>query len=331
MKKFAILTALALLIVAVAPMGVTAQENPGWCADTDIIFFPGGPAGGPFASVVYNGALRAEADLGANVEYVWSDWDPEKMVTGLSEAIATGPDGIAVMGHPGVDAYQALVDQAQADGIVVTSQNVTLDELEAAYKANGFGYVGAENYSAGYNLGNEIINRFELGDGDQAMVWGLLSLPGRGQRTQGVIDALEENGVTVDYIEIDRQTDTEAAAGIPTFTGYVSANPDVDLVVTDHGALTATHQAYLDAAGLNPDDIIMAGFDLAPATVEGIRSGATDLVIDQQQWLQGYLPILQICLSVNYGFSGLHVDTGSGFAHADNIEQLAALVDQQIR
>ncbi|MEO0565587.1 MAG: substrate-binding domain-containing protein, partial [Chloroflexota bacterium] len=314
MKKLAVFAILALLIVAVIPMTATAQEEPGWCSDTDIVFFPGGPAGGPFASVVYNGALRAEADLGANVEYVWSNWDPEMMVTGLSEAIATNPDGIAIMGHPGVAAYQALVDEARAQGIVVTSQNVTLDELEAAYKAAGFGYVGAENYSAGNNLGNEIINRFELGDGNTAMVWGLLSQPGRGERTQGVIDALEGAGIAVDYIEIDSATNTEAAAGIPTFTGYVSANPNVDLIVTDHGALTATHAAYLDAAGLSGDDIIMAGFDLAPATVEGIRTGATDLVIDQQQWLQGYIPILQVCLSANYGFSGMNIDTGSGFA-----------------
>jgi simple sugar transport system substrate-binding protein len=47
--------------------------------------------------------------------------------------------------------------------------------------------------------------------------------------------------------------------------------------------------------------------------------------------LQGYLPILQICLTHNYAFTGLHIDTGAGFAHADNVELLADLVDQQIR
>ncbi|MBE0690920.1 MAG: substrate-binding domain-containing protein, partial [Anaerolineae bacterium] len=302
-----------------------------WCSGVDIVFFPGGPPGGPFATVVYNGALRAAADLGANVQYIWSNWDPERMITGFSEAAATSPDGIAVMGHPGEDAFEALVADAEARGIVVTSQNTSLDRIEAQYKSNGFGYVGANNYSAGYSLGREAVMRFELGEGDQALVWGLLSLPSRGQRTQGVIDALEEAGMVVDYLEIDRATDAEAAAGIPTFTGYVSANPDVKLIVTDHGALTATQQAYLEAAGKGPDDIFMAGFDLSPATVEAIRGGWTDLVIDQQQWLQGYLPILQICLTVKYGFSGMNIDTGSGFAYKDNIEALAALVEQQIR
>jgi len=310
---------------------VLAQDAEAWCADTDIVFFPGGPPGGPFAQVVFNGAQRAETDLGPNVEYVWSDWDPEMMITQFAEVIATNPDGIAIMGHPGTAAYESLVEQARDQGIIVTSQNVTLDELESRFKGSGFGYVGAENYSAGFAVGQEAINRFGFGEGNTAMVWGLLSQPGRGERTQGVIDALEQAGVTVDYIEIDSATNTDAAAGIPTFTGYVSANPDVDLIVTDHGALTATQQAYLEAAGMGPDDITMVGFDLASATVEAIRNGWTDLVIDQQQWLQGYLPILQICLSSNFGFSGLHIDTGSGFAHAENIEQLADLVDDGIR
>jgi simple sugar transport system substrate-binding protein len=311
--------------------GAAPAQDGKWCAGTDIVFFPGGSPGGPFATVVYNGAVAAAADLGANVEYVWSDWNPEKMVTQFAEAAATQPDGIAIMGHPGDDAFQAVVEDARDEGIIVTSQNTTLPVLEAKYSSTGFGYVGAELYSAGYALGAESVARFGLGAGDRAMVWGLLAQAGRGQRTQGVIDALEEAGVTVDYLEIDDATNADASAGTPTFVGYVSANPDVKLVVTDHGALTATLQTYMEAAGLGPDDVNGAGFDLSAATVEAIRGGWTDLVIDQQQWLQGYLPILQICLTNNYAFTGLHVDTGAGFAHADNIELLVELVEQQIR
>jgi simple sugar transport system substrate-binding protein len=302
-----------------------------WCAGTKIIFFPGGPPGGPFATVVYNGAVAAAADLGADVEYVWSDWNMEKMVTQFVEAAATKPDGIAIMGHPGDDAFGPVVADAETQGIIVTSQNTTLPELEEMYKTNGFGYVGAELYSAGYALGAEAASRFGLGDGDKAMVWGLLAQPGRGERTRGVIDALEEAGMTVDYLEIDDTTNAEASAGTPTFVGYVSANPDVRLVVTDHGALTGSLETYLTSAGLGPDDVYAAGFDLNSATVEAIRGGWTDLVIDQQQWLQGYLPILQICLTHNYLFTGLHIDTGAGFAHKDNVELLADLVGQQIR
>ena len=301
------------------------------CEGVDIVFFPGGPPGGPFGTIVYNGALAAAEDLGANVEYVWSDWDPEKMVRQFQEAAATNPDGIAVMGHPGDDAFETVIDDARANGIIVTSQNTTLDRLEERYKGEGFGYVGQELYASGYSLGMEAFKRSGLQAGDQAMVWGLVSQPTRGLRTQGVIDALEESGMVVDYIEIDSTTNADAAAGTPTFTGYVSSNPDVKMIVTDHGALTATFETYLKAAGMGPDDIYAAGFDLSSATLEAIRGDWTDLVLDQQPFLQGYLPIVQICMSKLYGFSGLHIDTGSGFAHKDNVEQLAPLVEAQIR
>jgi simple sugar transport system substrate-binding protein len=302
-----------------------------WCSGTKIVFFPGGSPGGTFATVVYNGAVAAAADLGADVEYVWSDWNPEKMVTQFAEAAATKPDGIAIMGHPGDAAFSAVVADAEAQGIIVTSQNTTLPELEAQYKTAGFGYVGAELYTAGYSLGAEAARRFGLGAGDKAMVWGLLAQAGRGERTKGVIDALEDVGMTVDYLEIDDACNADSSACTPTFVGYVSANPDVKLVVTDHGQLTSSLETYLTTAGLGPDDIYAAGFDLSAPTVEAIRGGWTDLVIDQQQWLQGYLPILQICLTHNYLFTGLHTDTGAGFAHKDNVELLAALVVEQIR
>ena len=149
------------------------------CEGVDIVFFPGGPPGGPFGTIVYNGALAAAEDLGANVEYVWSDWDPEKMVRQFQEAAATNPDGIAVMGHPGDDAFETVIDAARADGIIVTSQNTTLDRLEERYKGEGFGYVGQELYASGYSLGMEAFKRSGLQAGDQAMVWGLVSQPTR--------------------------------------------------------------------------------------------------------------------------------------------------------
>jgi simple sugar transport system substrate-binding protein len=308
-----------------------ADAAPKWCSGVDITFFPGGPAGGVFANNVYNGAQQAEADLGPNVTYVFSDWDPQKMIQQFQEAVATSPDGIAVMGHPGDDAFSPLIDEAVAQGIIVTSQNTELPASFGKYQGRGFGYVGAVNYTAGYNLGKEAVARFGLQSGDRAMVWGLLSQPSRGERTKGVIDALEEAGLTVDYLEIDAATNADPAAGTPTFTGYVSSNPDVKLVVTDHGGLTATLETYLTAAGKGADDLFAAGFDLSPATLAAIRGGWTDLVIDQQPWLQGYIPILQICLSKVYGFSGLMIDTGAGFADKDNVEFLAPFVEQEIR
>jgi simple sugar transport system substrate-binding protein len=302
-----------------------------FCRGMEIVFFPGGTPGGGFETVVYNGARAAEAALGPTVTYLWSDWDPLRMISQFSEAVALDPDGIAIMGHPGDAAFAPLVDDAVARGIIVTSSNTQLPELQARHSGAGFGYVGAVLYDAGFALAQEAIRRGGLEAGDRAFVWGLLAQPGRGERTRGIVDALTQAGLTVDYLEIDDATNADPAAGVPTFTGYAAANPDLRAAFFDHGNVTAHIPVYMDAAGLAPGAIFTAGFDLMPATVQGVRDGYVNLVIDQQQWLQGFMSILQLCLTHFYGFSGLHIDTGAGFLDATNVEAIAPLVEQLIR
>ena len=311
--------------------GGAPAATAGWCSGTNIVFFPGGPSGGPFATVVYNGAVQAAKDTGANVQYVWSDWDPSTMITQFQQAMATKPDGISIMGHPGDDAFDPLIDQAESQGIIVTSSNTQLPKAQAEYAPKGFGYVGAVLYDAGYSLGQEAVKESGLQAGDKAFLWGLESQAGRGERTKGVHDALNDAGLTVVYQEIDDKTNADAAAGVPVFTGIMSANPDIKMVITDHGALTGTMQSYLEAAGKKPGEIFAAGFDVSGNAIEAIQGGWLQLVIDQQQWLQGYFGVLQICLTKNYAFSGLMIDTGGGFLNKDNIDVVAPLVQKQIR
>jgi simple sugar transport system substrate-binding protein len=324
-------TAEAQVSEPTAAEGAAPAAGTNWCSGTKIVFFPGGSAGGGFEQVVYNGALAAAADTGADVEYVWSDWDPAKMTTQFTQAVATKPNGIAIMGHPGDTAFDPLIDDAESQGIIVTSMNTQLPTAQAKYSSKGFGYVGAVLYDAGYALGQEAVKRSGVKAGDKAFLWGLLSQAGRGERTKGVKDALEAAGLTVIYQEIDDATNKSAAAGVPVFTGMMSANPDIKLMVTDHGNLTGTVQTFLEAAGKKPGEVYAAGFDMSGNAVEAIRGGWLQLIIDQQQFLQGYFGVLQICLTHNYGFSGLMIDTGAGFADKDNVEQLAPLVTKQIR
>jgi simple sugar transport system substrate-binding protein len=311
--------------------GGAPAAGTNWCSGTKIVFFPGGAPGGGFETVVYNGALAAAADTGADVQYLWSNWDPATMISQFQQAVATKPDGIAIMGHPGDTAFDPLIDDAESQGIIVTSMNTQLPQAQAQYAPNGFGYAGAILYNAGYSLGQEAVKRSGVKAGDKAFLWGLLSQAGRGERTKGVKDALEKAGLTVIYQEIDDATNADAAAGIPVFTGIISANPDIKLMVTDHGNLTGTVQSFLEAAGKKPGDIYAAGFDMSGNAVTAIQNGWLQLVIDQQQYLQGYFGVLQICLTHNYGFSGLQIDTGAGFADKSNIDQLAPLVAKQIR
>jgi simple sugar transport system substrate-binding protein len=330
----ALLALAAATFLGTADNGAAAPDSASatkWCGGQKIVFFPGGPVGGVFAVQVYNGAKQAAADLGANVQYVWSNWDPETMVKQFKAAIATNPAGIAVMGHPGPAALKPWVDRAEKKGIIVTSQNTELPPLLKAYQSRGFGYVGQNLYASGYLLGQSAVSQLHLRKGNRAMVWGLLSQPTRGLRTKGAIDAFKKAGLKVDYIEINTQTNADPAAGVPVFTAYVTSHPDVKVVVTDHGGLTAEAQTYLKAAHKGPNSIAIAGFDLSPATVTAIEGGWTDLVLDQQEWLQGYLPILQVCLTKMYKFAGLYVDTGSGIVNKSNIGPLAELARKQIR
>ena len=335
-RSVALITALALAVPAAVgtSAAVTAQDDGKFCEGTNIVFFPGGTEGGSFETVVYNGAKAAENLFGPSVQYQWSDWLPENMITQFQEAVATQPDGIAIMGHPGDDAFKPLVDDAVAEGIVVTVMNTELPAVQGDYAPVGTGYVGQTLYKAGSDLAAETVKRGSLEAGDKVFVYGLLSQPGRGERTRGILEGLVEAGLNEDdviYLEMDDATNADPSQGIPQFTGIVSSNPELKGAIFDHGNMTAAAQTYLETAGLGPDDIYVSGFDLSPATVAAIQSGFTDLVIDQQQFLQGFEAIAQICLSHNYGFSGLFIDTGGGFADASNIDQLAALVEQQIR
>ena len=244
-----------------ASAGAAGAASGQFCSGVNLVFFPGGTPGGGFETVVYNGAKAAEAAFGPNVTYQWSDWDPNKMITQFQQAMATKPDGIAVMGHPGDDAFDPLIKQAEDQGILVTVMNTELPKAEATYATKGLGYVGAVLHDAGAALANEAIARGGLKSGDRVFVWGLKAQAGRGERTQGIIDALTKAGLTVDYHEIDDATNKDPANGTATFTGYVSSHPDVKAMFIDHGNLTSTIPTYMKAANLAPGSVYMAGFD----------------------------------------------------------------------
>jgi simple sugar transport system substrate-binding protein len=324
-------TAVVASAAPAATQGAAPAAGTNWCSGVKIVFFPGGTPGGGFEQVVYNGALQAAKDTGADVQYVWSDWDPAKMTTQFQQAAATKPDGIAIMGHPGDAAFDPLIDAAEAQGIIVTSMNTPLPLAQTKYAANGFGYAGAVLYDAGFALGQEAVAESGLKAGDTAFLWGLKAQAGRGQRTIGVQDALEKAGLKVIYQEIDDATNANASAGVPVFTGIMSAHPEIKMVITDHGNLTGTIQTFLQAANKKPGDVFAAGFDISGNGVTAMQGGWLQLVIDQQQYLQGYFGVLQICLSKEYKFGGLNINTAAGFVNKSNLDALVPLIKAQER
>src|SRR5271165_7379244 len=105
----AFVLACAALVGAAGAADAAALRDK-WCSKVHLRFFVGGAEGDAFGTIVYNGAKQAEHDLGPRVDYIFSGWDPEKMVQQLREAVAAKPDGIAMMGHPGDAAIMPLAE-----------------------------------------------------------------------------------------------------------------------------------------------------------------------------------------------------------------------------
>jgi simple sugar transport system substrate-binding protein len=329
----AMLTAATAALALFSVQG-TASADPQakWCSGVKIAAFPGGPQGGVFANNVYNGFRQAEADLGPEVTYYFSDWDPNKMLQQIQQAVATKVDGIATYGFAGEPATGPIVEQAFAQGTIFTTLNTALPDSQKKFSAQGFGYVGAPNYAAGFALASEAAKRANLQQGDSVFVWGLKGQGGdRGQRTVGVIDAFEKAGAKVIYQEIDSATNADPNAGTATFVGVMGANPGIKIVVTDHGGLTSNVGVYAKAASLQPGQVYFAGFDMSPNTAQAVKEGFQNLVIDQQPFLQGYIPILNICLTKKFGFSGLDINTAGAFVDATNVDAVAPLAAVEIR
>jgi simple sugar transport system substrate-binding protein len=241
------------------------------------------------------------------------------------------------MGHPGADALSPLVDEAEKKGIIVTMQNVDISTIREKYVSNGFGYVGQELISSGKTLAEGTIRKHNLKAGDEVLVIAGGFVNGqpttRTDRPYAVRDAFKTAGLKVDFEPqgVDININAESDASIAETVALIKKYPNIKALVLDGGSMTAAAPIYLNQAGIKPGELIVAGFDLSTETVKGIKNGYVSLVSDQQPYLQGFLPILQTCLTKKYGFSGLYVDTGIGLIDSSNVDQVASLAKQGIR
>ncbi len=314
-----------LIVLCAFSMSLFAQSP---FADVRIRYFVGGDAGDMFATTVFNGAKLAEKQLGCKVEYVYSGWSAEKMTQQLREAIAAKPDAISMMGHPGDAALMSLVKQAQDAGIIITVVNVDVPQTMERYKT---GYVGAYIDAFGYRLGKRAIEKFGIKAGDKIIIDGNWGEPGLEKRDVGVARAFEELGCKIVKIK-----HSNASAGSPTLfqpqvAGAVAANPDVKLISYSGGQFLGAASYYMQSIGKKPGEIKNIGFDVTPQVIDGFQKGYVSLTIDQEPFLQGYLPVVSLCMAVKYGLAPITVDTGVGFVDETNYKTVADLAKQGIR
>ena len=112
----------------------------------------------------------------------------------------------------------------------------------------------------------------------------------------------------------------------------LQADETIDGIVTlgASNAAEPTLKALIELGRV--DDVRLGTFDLSPRMLEAIRDGQASFAIDQQQFLQGYLPIVHLVLYLRYRLlPGGDLATGPGFVTRENAAEVIALSARGLR
>ncbi len=302
-------TAVAAAVLVIAPAVMAA----------DIIVVSHGQASDPFWSVVKNGVERAAKDTGANVEYRAPEtFDMIAMAQLIDAAVNQEPDGL-VVSVPDADALGPSIENAVGAGIAVISMN---SGGEAAKELGALLHVGQSEYDAGKAAGEKMA---ELG-GTQALCInhevGNISLDDRCSGfEEGFGNGVEVMPTTNDPGEI--QAKVKAS---------LESNPDIDTVIALGASLAGEPAvAAVEAVG-RTGEVIVGSFDLSGNFLKSVVDGDAAFAIDQQQYLQGYLPVSFLALYAEYGLMpGGDVPSGPNLITQEKAEQVIDLSSKGIR
>ncbi len=310
MKRFIAL--LLVVLLSVAAVGTAAAQ--GEPRPYRIVVVTHGQAADPFWSVVKNGVDQAAVDLRVTVEYqAPSTFDMVAMAQLIDAVVATDPDGL-VVSIPDYDALGPSIKAAVAAGIPVISINSGSDVAE---EFGVLAHIGQTEYEAGYGGGQ----RMAAAGATKALCVnhevGNVALD---LRCQGFADAMAEAGGTVEVLAVDLADPTGSANRI---AAALTADESINAMLTlGPGSALPALQALQDEQLLGK--VLLATFDLSPEVLEAIRDGNMLFAIDQQQYLQGYLPIVYLTLYLeNLNTPGaILVPTGPGFVTQETAAQV---------
>ncbi len=310
MKRFIAL--LLVVLLSVAAVGTAAAQ--GEPRPYRIVVVTHGQAADPFWSVVKNGVDQAAVDLRVTVEYqAPSTFDMVAMAQLIDAVVATDPDGL-VVSIPDYDALGPSIRAAIEAGIPVISINSGSDVAE---ELGVLAHIGQTEYEAGYGGGQRLA---AAGATKAYCVNHEVGNVGLDLRCQGFADAMAEAGGTVDVLAVDLADPTGSANRI---SAALTADETYDALLTlGPGSALPALQA-LESEGLL-GEVLLATFDLSPEVLEAIRDGNMLFAIDQQQYLQGYLPIVYLTLYLeNLNTPGsILVPTGPGFVTQETAAQV---------
>jgi simple sugar transport system substrate-binding protein len=289
-----------------------------------IVFVTHGQSADPFWSVVANGARAAAADLGVRVQYqAPATFDMVEMANLIRSTTAARPAGL-VVSIPDPDALGAAIRAATAAGIPVLSINSGAD----AYRGLGvLAHVGQTEYEAGRGGGERLA---EAGVRRALCVNHEVGNAALDLRCRGLSDALAAAGSSARVLAVDLADPDDLQQRV---AGALRADPTIDGILTLGPAGADPTLAALAASG-RAADIAFATFDLTPRVLEAIERGDMLFAIDQQQYLQGYLPVVllvQYLESRTLPGGGEVIRTGPGFVGRADAAAVMDLARRGIR
>ena len=312
-KTFLTLLSTSMLVIAVtiAPLNAVAQER--------FVLISHAPDSDTWWNIIRNAVNEAGEAVNAEVEYRNpTNGDLAQMARIVEQATASNPDGI-IVSLADFDVLEAPIRNAVRRGIPVITINS--GTAEQSRDLGALLHIGQPEYDAGFGAGQRAA---KAGVTEFLCVNHYITNPASVERCQGYADALD---IDLRGRMIDTGIDpTEVQLRVEA---YLRQNPEVDgiLAVGPNSANpTISALKNIRRAG----DIHFATFDLSSQIADAIKSGTIAFAIDQQPYLQGYMPVVMLSLYSRYGIiPSNNMNTGPGFITADNIalvEELAGEV-----
>ncbi|CAN5701533.1 sugar ABC transporter substrate-binding protein [soil metagenome] len=283
-----------------------------------------GQASDPFWSVFKRGVDDAAAQMGATVNYsAPATFDMVQMSQLIDAAAAKNPDGL-VVSVPDYDALKDSLSAAREAGIPIITVNSGSDVYQ---EIGAITHVGQDETIAGTAAGQQLV---DAGATHVICVNQEVGNAGLDARCAGAKSSIEEAGGTIDVVQVDLN---DAAGAQSTISSTLQADDSIDGILTLGPTGAAPALAAIDELGMT-GDMLIGTFDLSPDVIQAIIDGNMLFAVDQQQYLQGYLPIVFLTLNkdnLNTVGGGQPVLTGPGFVTADNAEQVLELTGEGSR
>lgn len=267
-------------------------------------------------NTIKNGIALAGEQMGVEVEYRNPPTgDLADMARIIEQVAASNPDGL-ITTLSDYDVLSGPIKAAVDSGIDVIIMNSGTPEQ--AREVGALMYVGQPEYDAGFAAGMRA-----KGDGVSSFlcVNHYISSPSSTERCQGFADGL---GIDLGNQMIDSGQDPAEIKN--KVMAYLSANPNTDAVLTLGPTSADPTILALEELGLS-GEMYFGTFDLGTEIVKGIKADVIQWGIDQQPFLQAYLPVVVLTNYDRYGvLPGNNINSGPGFVTKDaltKVEQFA--------